>query len=61
MADTIFQGGNIITVNELQPSAEAVAVRAGRILAVGYRDEIMRQRGPNTKVTDLGRKTMIPD
>ncbi len=59
-ADMIFQGGNIITVNELQPSAEAVAVRAGRILAVGYRDEVMKLRGPGTKVIDLGGKTMIP-
>jgi predicted amidohydrolase YtcJ len=59
-ADMIFQGGNIITVNELQPHAEAVAVRAGRILAVGYRDEVLKLRGPNTKVVDLGGKTMIP-
>ena len=59
-ADTIFQGGNIITVNELQPTAEAVAVRAGRILAVGYRDEVMKLRGPNTGVVDLAGKTMIP-
>ena len=59
-ADMIFQGGNIITVNELQPRAEAVAVRDGRILAVGYRDEVLKLRGPNTKVIDLGGKTMIP-
>ena len=59
-ADLIFQGGNIVTVNELQPSAEAVAVRAGRIMAVGYRDEVMKLRGPNTKVVDLAGKTLIP-
>ena len=28
-ADLIYRGGTIITVNELQPNAEAVAVRSG--------------------------------
>ncbi len=59
-ADAIYYGGDIITVNELQPEAEAVAVRGGRIVAVGYRDEVMKLRGPKTKVVDLGGKTMIP-
>lgn len=60
VADTIYTGGDIITVNELQPNAEAVAVRGEKIAAVGYRDEVMKLRGPNTKVIDLGGKTMIP-
>ena len=59
-ADLIYQGGSIVTVNELQPAAEAVAVRAGRIVAVGYRDEVMKLKGPNTKVVDTAGKTMIP-
>jgi predicted amidohydrolase YtcJ len=59
-ADVIYQGGTIVTVNELQPSAEAVAVRGGRIVAVGYRDEVTKLRGPNTKVVDLAGHTMIP-
>ena len=60
VADIIYTGGDIVTVNELQPSAEAVAVRGGKIAAVGYRDEIMKLKGPKTKVIDLGGKTMIP-
>jgi predicted amidohydrolase YtcJ len=59
-ADLIYQGGSIVTVNELQPMAEAVAVRGGRIVAVGYRDEVMKLKGPKTRVIDLGGKTMIP-
>lgn len=59
-ADLIYQGGSIVTVNELQPTAEAVAVRRGRIVAVGYRDEVMKLRGPKTKLVDLAGKTMIP-
>jgi predicted amidohydrolase YtcJ len=59
-ADTIYRGGSIVTVNELQPNAEAVAVRSGRIVAVGYSDEVMKLRGPKTDVIDLAGKTMIP-
>lgn len=59
-ADLILHGGPIVTVNDLQPSAEAVAVRGGRITAVGFRDEVMKLKGPNTRVVDLGGKTLIP-
>lgn len=59
-ADLIYRGGAIITVNELQPNAEAVAVRGGKIVAVGYEAEVMKQRGPATQIIDLGGKTMIP-
>ena len=58
--DVIYQGGTVVTVNELQPAAEAVAVRGGCIVAVGYRDELMKLKGPKTKVVDLAGKTMIP-
>lgn len=34
-AQTIFVNGDIVTVNERQPVAEAVAVKDGRIIAVG--------------------------
>src|SRR5262249_22945248 len=59
-ADTIYAYGVIITVNDAQPSAEAVAVRNGKILAVGARDDVMRYRGPSTEVVDLKGRTMIP-
>ena len=60
-ADTIYLGGDIITVNDAQPSVEAVAVRDGKILAVGTRSEIDRAyKGPNTTVVDLAGKTLAP-
>ncbi len=59
-AEIIYTGGDIVTVNELQPSAEAVAVSGGKIMAVGYRDQIMQLKGPQTQVIELGGKTMIP-
>ena len=60
VADVIYTGGKIVTVNELQPTAEAVAVRGGKIIAVGYRDEVMLLKGAETKLVDLGGKVMLP-
>ena len=59
-AEAIYLGGPIVTVNELQPQAEAIAVRGGRIIAVGYRDEVMKLKGASTRVVDLGGKTLLP-
>ena len=39
-ADTIYTGGDIVTVNDAQPTAEALAVKDGKILAVGTRAEV---------------------
>ena len=33
-ADTIYVGGDIVTVNDAQPGAEALAIKDGRILAI---------------------------
>jgi predicted amidohydrolase YtcJ len=59
-ADAIYLGGKIITVNDLQPEAEAVAVKNGKIVAVGYRDEVMKLSGKKTRLVDLAGKTMLP-
>ena len=59
-ADAIYTGGDIVTVNELQPQAEAIAVKDGLIVAVGYRDEVMKLKGAKTRVVDLGGNTLVP-
>ncbi len=60
-ADTIYAGGDIITMNDAQPAAEALAVKDGVILAVGGRDAIEQlHKGPDTKVIDLGGRTLLP-
>ncbi|WP_288843169.1 amidohydrolase [uncultured Deefgea sp.] len=59
-ADVIYSGGDIVTVNELQPSAEAVAVKNGQIIAVGARDAVMKLKGKTTQLVDLQGKTLIP-
>ncbi len=47
-ADVIYVGGPIVTVNDAQPDAEALAVKDGTILAVGARAE--NREGPQGKV-----------
>lgn len=59
-ADAIYFGGKIITVNDLQPEAEAVAIKSGKIVAVGYRDDVMKFKGKTTTLVDLAGKTMLP-
>ena len=59
-ADSIYLGGAILSMNDAQPSAEAVAVRAGRITAVGSRAELLKMQGANTRVVDLQGKTLLP-
>ena len=53
-ADLIYCGGDIVTINDTYPSAEALAIRDGKIIAVGTVDEVMAFKGPGTKIIDLG-------
>jgi imidazolonepropionase-like amidohydrolase len=60
-ADAIYFGGPIVTVNDAQPSAEAVAIKDGKILAVGARAGIEKDhKGSSTQMIDLGGKTLVP-
>lgn len=59
-ADMIFHNGTILTINDAQPSAQAVAVKDGKILAVGVKDDILKMSGEKTKKVDLDGKTMLP-
>jgi predicted amidohydrolase YtcJ len=59
-ADRIFTGGPVLTMNDAQPRAGAVAVSDGRILAVGTPEEIAAFRGEGTEVTDLAGRALIP-
>jgi len=59
-ADRIIRGGGIVTVNPAQPAAEAVAIKGGRIVAVGSEADVMKHKGAATEVTDLAGKTLVP-
>jgi predicted amidohydrolase YtcJ len=59
-ADLVFINGNIITVDEQQPRAEALAVQGERILAVGSNAEIDRLTHSATRIVNLRGKTVVP-
>ena len=60
IADTIYLGGPILTINDAQPSAEAVAVKDGRILAVGDLAAVSAHQGAETASFDLKGRAMLP-
>ncbi len=60
MADVIFTNGDIVTMNDKAPTAEALAVRDGRILAVGASAEVMAARHAGTRMIDLGGRALLP-
>ena len=45
-ADLFFTGGTIYTADPARPWGEAVAIRDGRILAVGRASDLAEFRGP---------------
>lgn len=59
-ADSIYHGGTILTINDSQPRAEAVAVKDGKILAVGAGKEILGLKGEMTIMINLDGRTMLP-
>jgi hypothetical protein len=59
-ADVVFKNGNIYTVNERQPRAEAVAVKAGKIIFVGSNRAAKAYEGKGTRVVDLKGNTVVP-
>jgi len=61
IADTIYYGGDIVTVNDAQPTVEALAVKDGKILMVGTRAEIEKNhKGSTTRMVNLVGKTLLP-
>jgi predicted amidohydrolase YtcJ len=59
-ADLILRNGKIITLDPAQPEVHSLAVRNGRIIAVGTTSDNPRLKGPTTKVIDLGGKLAVP-
>jgi len=59
-ADVVFINGNIYTVNEKAPHAEAVAVNGDRIVFVGTNAAAKSYQGAKTRVVDLHGATVLP-
>ena len=58
--DMTLLGGNIVTVDQKASVAEALAIRDGRISAIGSSTAIRTLAGPRTTTIDLAGRTVIP-
>jgi hypothetical protein len=58
--DLVLFNGQVLTVDEQFTIAEAVAVRDGRVLAVGSNAEVRRLAGPQTRTVDLAGSSVVP-
>jgi predicted amidohydrolase YtcJ len=59
-ADLIFEHAKVATVDRDFSVCEALAIKDGRILAVGSDAEVRKTRGEKTKVIDLGGRMVLP-
>lgn len=58
--DLIVVNGNIVTMDPLTPNVEALAVRSGRVVALGSGDEIRALATSSTQVVDAGGRLVLP-
>ena len=60
LADLALINGHVLTVDATDSVAQAIAVAAGRIIAVGSTDQIRARVGPQTEVVDLRGRAVTP-
>ncbi|HEX8897410.1 MAG TPA: amidohydrolase [Chthoniobacterales bacterium] len=59
-SQTVFLNGNIYTMNERQPHAEAIVVKGDRIVFVGSNADARKFQMPDARTIDLGGKAVVP-
>jgi len=59
-ADIVFKNGNVYTANDRSPKAQAIAVKADRIVFVGTNADVQKYVGTNTRIVDLHGNTVLP-
>jgi predicted amidohydrolase YtcJ len=59
-ADLVLTNGRIVTVEDEQPEAQAIAITGDRITALGSTEAMKKYVGPKTNVTDLEGQLAIP-
>jgi len=60
-ADSIYSGGEILTMRGQSPEyVESLAVKDGKILAVGRKADVFKLAGPTTRQVDLAGHTLLP-
>ena len=59
-ADVVFKNGTVYTANDRAPKAQAIAVKADRIIFVGTDAAVQKYVGAQTRVVDLHGNTVLP-
>ncbi|NOK07671.1 amidohydrolase [Corallococcus exercitus] len=59
-APTVYVARRIRTLDAVKPEAQALAVRDGKVLAVGTREEMLAAAGTTARVVELGDATVVP-
>ncbi|MEW6320841.1 MAG: amidohydrolase [Acidobacteriota bacterium] len=59
-ADRVLVNGAVLTVDEADRVAQAVAIAGGKIVAVGTTEDILRWAGPGTERIDLAGRAVTP-
>src|SRR6185312_11206180 len=59
-ADLILHNGKIVTVDKAFSIRQALALEGNRILKVGTNEEVLKTKGPGTRLLDLEGKTVLP-
>ncbi|TPG25606.1 amidohydrolase [Mycolicibacterium hodleri] len=60
MAADLAFFGTVLTVDDARPTAEALAVADGRVVAVGDRVDVESWIGPDTEIVELGDGCVMP-
>ena len=55
-----YINANIITMDDKNPKAEAIAIKDGKIIAIGSEEKVLASISKDDKVINLRGKTMIP-
>lgn len=58
--DTILHNAKIVTLDPTQAEATAIAIRDGVVVATGTDKDVLARRGEQTKMLDLGGRTVVP-
>ncbi|HZD05128.1 MAG TPA: amidohydrolase family protein, partial [Longimicrobiales bacterium] len=59
-AERVFVNAKILTMDEGHPRASALAIRGEALVAVGDRSDVGPWMGPDTRVSDLEGRTVLP-
>jgi len=59
-ADMILYNGTIVTVDRAFSIGQALAIRGDRLVAVGDETEVLERKGPDSRMIDLGGRTVLP-